>query len=55
MREIMDQGVITYTCHPFVIGRGHRMRMLDRLIAALADNGAQFETAENALEAFDLD
>src|SRR5581483_2082512 len=29
MTRIMDWGIITYTCHPFVIGRGHRMLMLE--------------------------
>jgi len=28
----MDWGIITYTFHPFVIGRGHRMMILERLI-----------------------
>ena len=35
MTRIVDWGVLTYTCHPFVIGRGHRMLMLERLIEAL--------------------
>src|SRR5688572_23291832 len=31
----LEWGVITYTFHPFVIGRGHRMVILDKLIATL--------------------
>ena len=42
-------GVITYTCHPFVIGRGHRMLALEGLIERLADQGAAFVTMADAL------
>lgn len=50
MREAVEWGVLTYTCHPFVIGRGHRMLMLERLIRTLAENGAVFSTMEDAVE-----
>jgi len=49
MREVCEAGVMTYTLHPFVIGRGHRMRMLDRLLTTLAEEGARFVTAEEAI------
>ena len=52
MARTMDWGVITYTCHPMVIGRGHRMLMLERLIEQLAEDGAAFVTAEQALTEF---
>ena len=52
MTQILDWGVITYTCHPFVIGRGHRMMMLERLITALQEAGAEFLTMEQAVDAF---
>jgi peptidoglycan/xylan/chitin deacetylase (PgdA/CDA1 family) len=52
MARTMDWGVITYTCHPMVIGRGHRMLMLERLIEQLAEAGATFVTAEQALTEF---
>ena len=52
MVRTMDWGVITYTCHPMVIGRGHRMLMLERLIEQLTENGASFVTAEQALTEF---
>ncbi len=42
MTRILDWGVLTYTCHPFVIGRGHRMLMLERLIERLRARGAVF-------------
>ena len=32
MVEHGEPGVLTHTLHPQVIGRGHRMRMLDRLL-----------------------
>ena len=50
MRRAYDWGVITYTCHPFVIGRGHRMTMLGRLIERLTEAGATFVTMEQAVE-----
>jgi peptidoglycan/xylan/chitin deacetylase (PgdA/CDA1 family) len=43
-----EWGILTYTCHPFVIGRGHRMMMLERLIQALTECGAVFATMEEA-------
>ena len=48
MTRIMEWGVLTYTCHPFVIGRGHRMLMLERLIDKLRARGAVFLTMEDA-------
>jgi peptidoglycan/xylan/chitin deacetylase (PgdA/CDA1 family) len=37
-----DWGALTYTFHPQVIGRGHRMLMLEQLIRSLSDLGATF-------------
>ncbi len=52
MRETMDWGVITYTFHPFVSGRGHRMKAMAALIDHLTEAGAVFLTmAEAAREA----
>ncbi|MGH8639001.1 MAG: polysaccharide deacetylase family protein, partial [Burkholderiales bacterium] len=48
MRRITDWGVLTYTFHPFVIGRGHRMLMLEKLVQRLADSGANFTTLADA-------
>ena len=50
MTRIMDWGIITYTCHPFVIGRGHRMLMLERLIEKLRARDAVFLTMEAAVK-----
>jgi peptidoglycan/xylan/chitin deacetylase (PgdA/CDA1 family) len=52
MKRHLRQGVLTYTFHPYVIGRGHRMAMLERLILKLADNGASFLTLERAATDF---
>jgi peptidoglycan-N-acetylglucosamine deacetylase len=52
MRANTDRGVLTYTCHPFVIGRGHRMLMLENLIHQLKAKGAGFVTAEGAVAEF---
>jgi peptidoglycan-N-acetylglucosamine deacetylase len=52
MRNHYDWGVITYTCHPNIIGRGHRMMMMDRLIRKLREAGALFVTMEQAVVAY---
>jgi peptidoglycan-N-acetylglucosamine deacetylase len=44
-----DFGILTYTFHPHVIGRGHRMMMLERLIQKLMEQGAEFMTMEQAM------
>jgi len=49
MTDHYDWGVITYTFHPHVIGRGHRMAMLERLIERLRAGGAIFVTMEQAV------
>ena len=45
-----DFGILTYTFHPHVIGRGHRMMMLERLIQKLQAGGAVFMTMESAMK-----
>jgi peptidoglycan/xylan/chitin deacetylase (PgdA/CDA1 family) len=49
MAEHYDWGVLTYTFHPHVIGRGHRLIMLEKLIGQLRDRGAIFLTMEDAV------
>jgi peptidoglycan/xylan/chitin deacetylase (PgdA/CDA1 family) len=46
MKKKLDWGVIIYTFHPYVIGRGGRMLILERLIRKLKDNGVVFTTVE---------
>ncbi len=48
MRRRIEWGVLTYTFHPFVIGRGHRMLILEELLRRLAEQGAHFMTMEAA-------
>ena len=48
MKKEVDWGVLTYTMHPYVIGRGQRMLALEGLIDALAGEGAVFTTMEAA-------
>jgi peptidoglycan/xylan/chitin deacetylase (PgdA/CDA1 family) len=52
MAEHYDWGVITYTMHPHVIGRGHRLIMLEGLIEKLVAAGATFLTMEDAVAAY---
>ena len=47
-----DWGVLTYTFHPFVIGRGHRLVMFDEFVRELLALGAEFVTAEEAVLEF---
>lgn len=48
MKKSVDWGVLTYTMHPFVIGRGYRMLALEDLIDGIAKQGAVFMTMEDA-------
>lgn len=48
MRRHLDWGVITYTFHPFVSGRGHRLMAMEALIEHLTANGAEFVTMAEA-------
>ena len=49
MKKHNDWGILTYTFHPHVIGRGHRMFMLEHMITTLRAEGAKFVTMETAL------
>ena len=48
MQKTVDWGVLTYTMHPFVIGRGYRMLVLEKGIGRLGNEGAVFMTMEAA-------
>jgi peptidoglycan-N-acetylglucosamine deacetylase len=48
MKKTVDWGVLTYTMHPFVIGRGHRMLALEDMVDKLGKEGAVFTTMEDA-------
>ena len=53
MTRYTDWGIITYTCHPYVIGRGHRMLMLERFVTKLRTLGAEFMSMDNAARLYD--
>ena len=48
MQKSVEWGVLTYTMHPYVIGRGYRMLALEDLLTSLAAAGAVFMTMEDA-------
>jgi peptidoglycan/xylan/chitin deacetylase (PgdA/CDA1 family) len=48
MQRELDWGVLTYTCHPFIIGRGHRIMMLEKLVDTLLARGAVFVRMDEA-------
>jgi peptidoglycan-N-acetylglucosamine deacetylase len=50
MKKSVDWGILTYTMHPYVIGRGYRMLALEDLVDALAGEGAVFKTMEDAAQ-----
>jgi peptidoglycan/xylan/chitin deacetylase (PgdA/CDA1 family) len=48
MKKTVEWGVLTYTMHPYVIGRGYRMLALEDLIDKLVKEGAVFMKMEDA-------
>ena len=52
MARSQDWGVLTYTFHPHVIARGHRMLVLEKLIHGLREQGAEFVTMAAALASY---
>jgi peptidoglycan-N-acetylglucosamine deacetylase len=48
MKKTVDWGTLTYTMHPYVIGRGYRMLALEGLVDQLIREGAVFMTMEDA-------
>ena len=48
MKKTVEWGVLTYTMHPYVIGRGYRMLNLEKLVDQLIHEGAVFATMEEA-------
>ena len=53
MKASTDWGILNYTFHPFVIGRGHRMIALEKLLRTLTEEGAEFRTVESAARLYD--
>jgi peptidoglycan/xylan/chitin deacetylase (PgdA/CDA1 family) len=52
MKRHHDWGILTYTFHPHVIGRGQRMLELETLIQTLRQEGAIFVTMADALQEY---
>jgi len=52
MKQTMDWGVLTFTCHPFIIGRGHRIMMLEKLIQRVMDEGGIFQRVDETVDEF---
>jgi peptidoglycan/xylan/chitin deacetylase (PgdA/CDA1 family) len=48
MQASVEWGILTYTMHPYVIGRGYRMLALEQLLDKLEASGAVFMTMEQA-------
>jgi len=48
MKKSVEWGVLNCTFHPFVIGRGQRIALLENLTRTLTDRGAVFSTVEAA-------
>jgi peptidoglycan/xylan/chitin deacetylase (PgdA/CDA1 family) len=53
MARTLEWGVLTVTFHPQVIGRGHRMFMLERFITELQALGATFSRMDAVAREFD--
>jgi peptidoglycan/xylan/chitin deacetylase (PgdA/CDA1 family) len=53
LKDHFEWGVITYTFHPYVIGRGHRMMALEKLLKTLAQADAVFLPMEAAAREYD--
>lgn len=51
LREI-DQGVLTVTCHPEVIGRGHRLLALEEWLDRVRERDVVFATCANVAQHF---
>ena len=49
MKKSTDWGILTYTFHPHVVGRGQRMFMLEHMIEVLRAEGAKFITMETGV------
>jgi peptidoglycan-N-acetylglucosamine deacetylase len=50
MQKTVDWGVVTYTMHPYIIGRGYRMLAFEDFVDRLSREGAEFVTMETAAQ-----
>jgi peptidoglycan-N-acetylglucosamine deacetylase len=51
MHEHVDGGVLTVCMHPQVIGRGHRIAMLERFVEHCGESGARFASLAEVVAA----
>ncbi len=51
MVDHVDGGVLTVCMHPQVIGRGHRVAMLEQFVAHARERGAVFRTTGDVARA----
>jgi peptidoglycan/xylan/chitin deacetylase (PgdA/CDA1 family) len=51
-RNRLEGGCFTLTMHPQIVGRGHRMLMLEQLLEEMMQRGAAFVTLERAAAAW---
>ena len=49
-KKATDFGILTYTMHPYVLGRGNRMLAFEGFVESLIKEGAEFMTMQQALE-----
>ena len=52
MKKAVEWGVLTFTFHPFISGRGHRIMMLEQLIKQLKQDGAVFQRVDETVQEF---
>jgi peptidoglycan-N-acetylglucosamine deacetylase len=50
MHEHVEDGILTVCMHPQVIGRGHRMAMLEQFVRHCGEAGARFERMADVAE-----
>ncbi len=50
-KKATDFGILTYTMHPYVLGRGNRMMAFEGFVESLIKEGAEFMTMQDALKA----
>lgn len=53
MARTTDWGALTYTFHPQVVGRGHRMLLLERLIESIRELGGTFARVIDVAREYD--
>ena len=50
MKQAAELSVLTYACHPFIIGLGHRIMMLENLIRRILDDSGVFQRVDETVD-----